>query len=412
MEKEVIIKIEGEKWVDALDKAFKKLNKKANIDGFRPGKAPKDVFLKKYGMSSLYSEAAEECIDEAYSKMMIENKDIQIVSQPDLSVNAVTDDYIEYKFVLTLKPTVKLGKYTNLKVVKEIAKVTKDDVAKAILDMQQRYIENVDKEGLVAEGDIAIIDFEGIKDGIPFDGGHGEDYSLKIGSKTFIAGFEEQIIGMSIGEKKDIDVTFPEDYQADELKGEKVIFKVTVKAIKEPKLPKLDKDFFLDLGMEGITNKEELEKLLEENIKTRKDVDNENKYIDDLLLAASKNVEVEIPDVMIKEESDRILKQYEEHLQMQGISLDMFYKYTNSDEEALRQQVKEEAINRVTFRLMLEAIALKEDINVTDEEALEEANTLATKYQMEKDEFLKQFGGLEMVKYDLKMRKAIEVLKK
>ena len=410
--KEVIIKIEGEDWEKALDKAFKKLNKEAKIDGFRPGKAPKDVYIKKYGMTSLYMEAAESCLNEAYEMMLKENGDDVIVAQPEINLSAVTDDYVEFKFNLTLKPEVKLGKYKDLGVKKETVKVTKKEVSDAIEQMRERYMENIDKEGKVENGDVAIIDFEGFKDGVAFDGGKGEDYSLKIGSNTFIPGFEEQIIGMEKGEEKDINLTFPEDYHAEDLKGKDVVFKVKVKEIKEQKLPELNKDFFLDLGMEGIETKEDLEKQLEENIKVRKEAEADNKYIDDLLSEAAKNTKIDIPEAMIEEEIDRILKQYEENLKMQGITLEMFYQFTNSDEQALRDQMKEEAENRVTYRLMLEEIAKEEKIEVTLEEAETEAANLATKYQMDKDEFLKLFGGLDMVKYDLKMRRALEVLKK
>ena len=344
--------------------------------------------------------------------MLEKNGDDIIVAQPEINISAVTDEYVEFKFNLTLKPEVKLGKYQGLGVKKETVKVTKEEVKDAIEQTRQRYIENIDKEGQVADGDIAIIDFEGFKDGVAFDGGKGEDYSLKIGSHTFIPGFEEQVIGMEKGEEKDINLTFPSDYHVDDLKGKDVVFKVKVKEIKEQKLPELDKDFFLDLGMEGIETEEQLAKQLEENIKTRKEAEAENKYLDDLLEAAAKNTKIDIPEAMIEEEIDRIIKQYEENLKMQGITLEMFYQFTNSDEQALRDQMKEEASKRVTYRLMLEEIANVEKIEVTDEDAETEAINLATKYQMEKDEFLKLFGGIEMVKYDLKMRQAIEVLKK
>ncbi len=410
--KEVLIKIDGEDWKNALDKAFKKLNKEAKIDGFRPGKAPKEVYIKKYGMTSIYMEAAESCLNQAYEKMLEQNGDDIIVAQPEINLSAVTDDYVEFKFNLTLKPEVKLGKYKDLGVKKDAVKVTKKEVDDAIEQMRQRYIENIDKEGKVEDGDVAVIDFEGFKDGVAFDGGKGENYSLKIGSNTFIPGFEEQIIGMEKGEEKDINLTFPDDYHAEDLKGKAVTFKVKVNEIKQQKLPELDEEFFLDLGMEGITNKEELEKQLEENIKARKEAEVENKYIDELLAKAAENTEIDIPEAMINEEIDRILKQYEENLKMQGITLEMFYQFTNSDEQALRDQMREEAKNRVTYRLMLEEIAKEEKIEISDEQAETEAVNLATKYQMEKEEFLKTFGGLEMVKYDLKMRQALEVLKK
>ena len=409
--KEINIKVEGKEWEEALDKAFVKANAKAKIDGFRPGKAPKEVFLKKYGKEALYMDAADIVLDGAYRKVFEDNKDLEIVSQPEIGLKSIDEKGVEFTFKLTLKPEVKLGKYKGLNVKKDSVKVTKEEVEHEIEHLRSHYAENVVKEGKVENGDNAIIDFEGFKDGKAFEGGKGENYSLTIGSNTFIPGFEDQIIGMAKGEEKDINVTFPEDYHSEELKGQPVVFKVKVNEIKEVKIPELDKDFFEDLGMEGIDSKESLEAQVKENIKARRDADAENKYIDELLEAAAKNVEVDIPDVMISEEQDRILRQYEENLKMQGLTLEQFYQFTNSDEAALKEQMKDEATKRVTYRLMLEAIAKAEKIEITDEKANEEAETLAKRYQMPVDEFLKAFGGIEMIKYDLEMRGAIDALK-
>lgn len=343
--------------------------------------------------------------------MIEENKDLQIVAQPEISLKSISSEAVEFTFKLTLKPTVKLGKYKDLNVKKDTVKVTKEEVEHEIEHLRSHYAENVVKEGKVEDGDIAIIDFEGFKDGVAFEGGKGENYPLTIGSHSFIPGFEEQLIGMEANEEKDINVTFPEDYHSEDLKGKEVVFKVKVNEVKTVRIPELDEDFFEDLGMDGINSKESLEKQIEENLKTRKEADAENKYIDELLEAAAKNVEVSIPDAMIKDEQDRMIKQYEQNLQMQGLSLEQFFKFTNSDEQALRDQMKEEATKRVTFRLMLEEIIVEEKIVISDEEADKEAVELSKKYQMEKDEFLKQFGGIEMIKYDLEMRKAIDVLK-
>lgn len=412
MEKKILVKFEGEEWQDALNQAFKKANKTAKIDGFRPGKAPKDVFLKKYGIGVLFEEAAEILLEDAYKKVMEDNKDLQIVAQPRVEINSVTEDAIEYKFVLVTKPEVELGKYNGFNIKKEEVTVTDEEVDEALINMRKRYTENVNKDGKVEDGDIAVIDFEGFDNGVPFEGGKGEDYSLKIGSNTFIPGFEEQIIGMSKGEEKDINVTFPEDYHSENLKGKPVVFKVKVKEVQEVKLPELDKDFFEDLGMEGIEDAESLKKQLKENIEARKTQEVENKYIDELLEAAAGETKVSIPHIMIHDELDRMLKQYEERLKMQGITLEMFYQFTNSDEKALKDQLHGEAEKNVKYRLMLEAIAEKENIQISDEEASKEAEDLAIKYDMNKDEFLKLFGGLEMVKYDLSMKRAIEILKK
>ena len=411
-EKEIVIKIEGEKWQSALDKAYEKASKKVKIDGFRPGKAPKEVFLKKYGKESLYMDAANYCLNDAYDEMLENNKDLEIVAQPEVGLNTIDENGVEFKFILTLKPVVKLGKYKNLDVKKDTVKVTKKEIEENIENMRKRFAENVEKDGKVENGDIAIIDFEGFKDGVAFEGGKGENYSLTIGSNTFIPGFEEQLIGMEKGTEKEINVTFPEDYHSEDLKGQPVIFKVKVNEIKTIKVPDLDKDFFEDLGLDGVDSKETLEKQVEENIKVQKEQNIENKYFDDLLEAASKEVEVDIPHVMIHEEIDRMIKQYEENLKMQGLTLKQFFQFTNSDEQALKDQMHEEAEKRVLYRLMLEEIAKQEKIEITDEKANEEAENLASKYQMKKEEFLKLFGGIEMVKYDLTMRQAMEVLKK
>lgn len=410
--KEIKVKIEGKKWEDALEKAYKKASSNFQIDGFRKGKAPKNVFLKKYTQERLNFDAADICLDDAYTDMFKKAKDLEIVAQPEITLSDISEKGVEYLFTLTLKPEVKLGKYNGLGIKKDKVSVSKEEIEHEIEHLRSHYTENVVKEsGSVENGDIAVIDFEGFKDGVAFAGGKGENYSLEIGSNTFIPGFEDQVIGMNVGDEKDINVTFPKDYHAEDLKGAAVVFKVKVNEIKVKRIPELDADFFEDLGMEGIDSKESLEKQVKENIKVRKDSEAENKYVDELLEAAGKNVKVEIPDVMIDEELNRMVKQYEETLRMQGLSLEQFYQFTNSDESKLREQMKEEAVKRITYRLMLEEIAKAENIEISDKDANKEVKDMSSKYQMKEEEFLKAFGGIEMVKYDLKMRKAIEVLK-
>ena len=413
-EKEIIMELEGKEWEKCLDKAFKKNNKKAKIDGFRPGKAPKDVFIKKYGIESLFMDAADEAIYVAYDKVISENKDIldKLVARPDINIESIDEKKISLKFVLTMRPEVKLGKYTDLGIKKAKATATKKEIEESIDNMRNRYAEDVIKEGKIATGDIAVINFEGFVDGKPFEGGKGENYSLKIGSGTFIPGFEDQLIGLKALDEKDVKVTFPGDYHAEDLKGKDAVFKVKVIEVKEVSVPELDKDFFDDLGMEGITNKEELEKTVKENIIARKEMENENKYLDDLLEAAAKNTKVDVPEVMVNEELDRMIKDYSDHLKMQGITLEQFYQFTNSDESALKNQMRDEAHKRIVYRLMLEEIAKKEKIEISDEEAKKEAKVLAEKYGVSEEEFLMNFGGLDIVKYDLRMRRAMDILKK
>ena len=410
-ERKITVKIEGEKWQNALDKAFEKANKKAKIDGFRPGKAPKEIFLKKYGIESLFMDAGDLVLQDAYMQMIEENKDAEIVAQPDIELNSVDENAIEFVFTLTLKPEVKLGKYKELKVEKEEVEVSKEEIDATIEQMRSRYAENVVKEGAIEEGDIAVIDFEGFKDGVAFDGGKGENYSLTIGSGTFIPGFEEQLIGLKKDEEKEIEVTFPEDYHSEDLKGAKATFKVKVNEVKQIQIPELGEEFFEDLGFEGVNDEESLRKEVEATIKARKDADSDNKYIDDLLEAAAKEVEIDLPHNMVHEEIHRMVHQYEDHLKMQGLSLEQFLEFTHSTMEALEDQMHEEAEKRVTYRLMLEEIAKVEKIEITEEKAMEEAESLAEKYQMDKNEFLEAFGGIDMIKYDLKVRVAIDVLK-
>lgn len=413
-EKEIEIEIVGKEWEEALDKAFKKANKNAKIDGFRPGKAPKDVFIKKYGKQSLYMDAADSAADMAYQKLLKEHADDvkELVARPDIALKDVNDEKIVFLFTLTTRPEVKLGKYKGLGIKKDEVKAETEEIEDAIYHMRERYAEDVIKEGKIENGDIAVIDFEGFVDDKAFDGGKSENYSLKIGSGTFIPGFEEQLVGLKSGDKKDVKVTFPENYHAEDLKGKEAIFKVTVHEVKEVKIPELDKDFFDDLGMEGINTKEELEAQVSENILARKEMEAENKYLDDLLEAAAKNVKVDIPEAMVNEELDRMVQQYADHLKMQGITIEQFYQFTNSDEQALKDQMRPEAIKRITYRLMLEEIAKEEKIEIDDKTAKDEAKKLAEKYQMKEDEFLSAFGGLDIVKYDMRMRQAMEILKK
>ena len=410
--KEIVIKVEGKEWEDALDKAFKKANAKAKIDGFRPGKAPKDVYLKHYGIESLFMEASNIAVESAYQKMVEENKGLEIAAQPVLDIRSIDEKYIEYVFTITLKPEVKLGKYKGLGIKKEEVKVTKKEIDEAVEHMREHYKENVVKDGEIAKGDIAVIDFEGFKDGKAFDGGKGENYSLEIGSNTFIPGFEDQLVGMKAGEEKDINVTFPEDYHAENLKGAPVVFKVKVNEVKEVKIPELDKEFFEDLGMDGIDSKEALEAQVKENITAQKDKEAEDKYIDSLLAKIAENTEIDVPETMINDETDRMVDQFAEHIQMQGITIEQFYQFTHSTKETLKEQYKEEALKRIKYRLILDAIIKAEKIKVTDEEIDLKIEEIATKYNMTKEEVKKQYGeNIDYIKYDLEVNKAFDIIK-
>lgn len=409
-EKEIIIKVEGEDWEKSLDEAFKKANRTAKIAGFRPGKAPKSVFLKHYGKESLYYEASNAAVEKAYDKLINEASDLDIVSEPRVSIENIDDNGVTFKFTLTLRPEVKLGKYTDLKVKKETVKVTKEEIEDSINHMREHYKENVTKEGKIKKGDIAIIDFEGFKDGVAFKGGKGENYSLEIGSNTFIPGFEDQLVGMKAGEEKDINLKFPEDYHAEDLKGQDVVFKVKVNEVKEVVIPELDKEFFEDLGMDGIDTKEKLEAQVKENIAAQKEKKAEDKYTDDLLAEVAKNSELEVPEVMVHDESHRMVHEYERNLQMQGLSLEQFFKFTGMSEAKLMAEYEEQAKKRVTYRLILDAIIKKEKIDATDKEVDKEIDEISKKYNMTKEEFINQYGT-ETIKYEIKFNKVIDLLK-
>ena len=408
---EVVIKIDGEAWIKALDQAFKKKQKTAKVDGFRKGKVPRDIYEKHFGKESLFIDAADSVLQDAYTKAMGESKLVPVV-QPSVDLKSLSEDGVEFTFKIVTKPEVKVKKYKGLNIKPEKVEVTEEEIDHELGHLLERYTELVTKEDVtVEEGDTAVIDFEGFKDGVAFDGGKGENYSLEIGSHTFIPGFEEQLIGMKSGEEKEIEVTFPEDYGSKDLAGAKATFKVKVHEIKVKEKRELDEDFFEDLGMDGVNSEETLREEIKKSISAQKEMDAENKYVDAILEGVSKNVEVDIPEEMVDEEVTRLMNRFEQQMRMQGISLDLYYQFTRSTEADLRNQLEKEAYSNVLYRLMLEEIMNLEKIEVSQEEAEKEAEELAKKYQMEKDEFLKQFGGIDMVQYDLEMRKTIELLK-
>ena len=408
---EYVIKIDGEDWEKAQDHAFEKRNKNAKIDGFRPGKAPKDVFIKHYGKESLYFDAADALLQVAYARMLEKEKVVPVV-EPKVDIKSINETGVEYIFTVITKPDVKIKKYKNLGVKKEEIKVSKEELDEEITKLLDRYTELVTKEkGKVEKGNIAVIDFEGFKDGKAFDGGKGENYSLEIGSNTFIPGFEDAIIGMKTGEEKDINVTFPEDYGEKSLAGCPVVFKVKVNEIKEKQARELDKEFFLDLGMDGVDSKESLEKAMKETIKARKETDAENKYVDELLGKVAENTEVDIPEEMIDDEVHRLIHRFEEQLRMQGVSLDLYYEFTKTTHEDLHKQMEGEEKKNVLYLLILEELVKIEKIEVTLEDGEAEADKLAAKYNMKKEDLLKEFGGLEMIMYDMEVRKVFDKLK-
>ena len=389
MKKQVNYKVSGEEWTEAKDRAFSKLSKKVKVDGFRAGKVPRNVFEKKFGTGDIISSAMEEMVEKKYAETIVEEKLVPVV-EPKLEIVSADDNGFEVNMTFILDPEVKLGKYKELKVKKDKVKVTKEEIEHEVGHILERYAELVSKDGAVEEGDTAVIDFKGFKDNEPFDGGTAEGYSLEIGSHSFIPGFEEGIIGMKKGESKDINLTFPEDYMAKDLAGADVVFNVVLHDIKKRVIPELTEEFFKDLDMEGVTNKEELEKLIEEEITAQKEFQVENKFIEDILAKASSNMTIDLDEEIIDAEKDRIYKEFVQRLSMQGVKEELYYAYSGAKKEDILKEMATEAETRLKYRYLLEAVAKEEKIEVTDEEAQHELGHMAEHYHMTEEELMNE----------------------
>ncbi len=355
-------------------------------------------------------DAVDSSIEGAYKKALEEAKVTPII-EPKLDVKSVSKDGAEFVFTIIERPDVKLGDYKDLKIKKAEAKVTKKEIEEEIEKLRNQLAEIVVKEdGKVEEKDTAVINFKGIVDGKELDGGSGENYPLEIGSHTFIPGFEEGLVGMKVGETKTLELTFPDDYVED-LKGKAVKFEVTVNEIKARKLPELNEEFYKDLGFEEMKTKEELENEVKNTIIARKESEIEDKYIEDCLDKASSNMKVDINDEIIDEEIHHMIHQFEQRLSSQGLNIEQYYQLSGMNHEKMHEQMKDEAIKRVKYRYLIEAVAEAEKIEVTEKEAKEQAKEMADNYGISVDELLKAYGSLDIVKYDIKMHKALEIIK-
>ncbi len=406
----ITIKIEGKEWEEALEKSFKKNVKEKKVDGFRKGTVPKDIYLQKFGIESLYMEAIDFVTDEAY-KRALDKKTIEPQIQPSMDIPEIDEKSVTFEFTFVGKPEIKLGEYKNLKIKKEAVEVTDEEVAHEIEHLREQFAEiRVKENGAVEEKDTAVIDFVGTVDGKELEGGTGENYPLEIGSHTFIPGFEEGVMGMKVGEEKDLHLKFPEDYVKD-LAGKEVIFHVTLQEIKTRVLPEIDEDFFKDLGYDKVTNEAELKTEVENVLKNQKQLDTDDKFLEEVLEKASANMEVELPEEIIDDEVHRMIHQFENQLKAQGINIEQYYKMTNSTHEDLHKNMEPEATKRIKYRYLIEEVAEKEHIEVTDEEVQKDAEEMATNYGITKEELIEAYGSMEILKYDSKMRKTLEFLK-
>ena len=406
------IKIDGDVWKNAIDKVFEKRQKTVKVDGFRKGKVPRSIYEKRFGKESLFFEAADIVVENAYIEAIKQCPEAPIV-KPAVELKDINENECVFNFKIVSRPEVKIKKYKGLNIKPKEVEVADEEVEHELGHLLERYTELVakDEKAKVENGDVAIIDFEGFKDGVAFDGGKGENYSLEIGSNTFIPGFEEKIIGMKAGEEKDLDLTFPEEYGAPDLAGKDVVFKVKVNEIKVKQNRELDEDFFDDLGIEGVDSEKKLKEHIKDEIKKHKEFEAENDYVDELLEEVSKNVEINIPEELVEEEIDRLMHRFEDQMKSQGISLDIYYQFSGTTEKDLRAQMEKEAYSNVLYRFMLEEIIKEENIEATDKEIDEKVEELAKGYNVSKEEFINGIGGTENVKLDIQMHKAIELLK-
>lgn len=406
------LKLEGKEWKDCLDKSFKKERKDLKVDGFRKGQVPEEIFIKKFGIERLYTNAIDYAVDILYAKLMEDPKTVVPAATPSIDIKNISKDMVEIEFTIVGAPEVKLGKYKSLGIKKEEIKVTEEEVEHELNHLKEHFVDEkvAEDNHEIKDGDIAVIDFEGFLDGKAFDGGKGNDYPLTIGSHTFIPGFEEGLVGLKKGDSKDLDVTFPENYGAENLKGKKVVFKVTVKEVKERVFPEFNKDFFDDLGIKEVTTLEELKKYIEENIKTGKKKENEDKYLFECLDKIVSDSKFEIPEEMTNDEVNRMVKDFEDKLKYQGLNLKDYLKFLGKEINEFKETLKDEANKRIGYRLILDEIVKSEKLDVTEEELEKDLEETAKNYGISKEEFIKEVGSKDLYKYDMLMKKAMKTI--
>jgi trigger factor len=404
------VEVSAEKVNEGLDEAFKKVVKQVNVPGFRKGKMPRPLFEKRFGIESLYEETINILLPEAYEEA-IEETGIEPVDRPSIDVEQIEKgkNFI-FKATVTVKPEVKLGEYKGLEVEDIDTNVTDEDVNKELEALQTRHAELVVKEDSPAEnGDTVVLDFEGFVNDVAFEGGKAENYSLELGSNSFIPGFEEQLVGTKAGEAKEVTVTFPEEYHAADLAGQPAVFKVTVHEIKGKELPALDDEFAKDADDE-VESLDELKEKIKTRLKDNKEHEAEHHLRDTLVEKAAANAEVEIPEAMINTEINRMMQEFEQRLQMQGMNMELYFQFSGQDEAALREQMNEEAQKRVKFNLTLEAIAKAENLEASEEDVNAELEKMAQMYNMTVENIKAALGGTEGITSDLKLNKAVDFL--
>lgn len=407
---ELKVDIEGDVWQNAQKKAFNKLAKDVQLPGFRKGKAPLDLVKKQIAEQNILVEAVESIAQEALDLGLEEHK-LNPITRPELGMDAISTEKVSVKFTFEVLGEVTLGEYKNLGITKEVATVTPEEVEAKLEGLRAQFAELVLKEeGSVEHKDTAIIDFEGFKDGVAFDGGKGENFSLEIGSNTFIPGFEDALVGMKSGEEKDVTLTFPENYQAEHLAGQEVVFKVKVNEIKSKQLPALNDDFAKEVNQKDIDSLDALKAKFETDILADKAKKAEDDYNNALLTRVVESSTLEVPAVLVDDETQTMLEDFANRLQQQGFSLKQYTEITGQTEDDLRAQMRIDAEGKVKVRLVLDAVAKAENITVTHEEIDNEYKTIAETYQMDLER-VKQLAPEGTIAYDLRLRKAYDVIR-
>ncbi|MDN7144519.1 trigger factor [Liquorilactobacillus mali] len=400
--------ISQDKIKEGLDVAFNRVKKDLNVPGFRKGKVPRQIFNRMYGEEALYQEALNVLLQDAYSDAVSETK-IKPVGQPNVDVESLEKGK---PWVLTaevsVEPEVEVGDYKGLEVTPHSTRVLVADIEAKLEELRQQQAELVLKEDEAAEkGDTVVIDFEGKVDGVAFDGGKAENHSLELGSNSFIPGFEDQLVGHKSGEDVTVTVTFPEDYQAEDLQGKEAVFDVKIHEVKSKQLPELDDDFAKDVD-EEVDTLEELKAKIKEELKEQKVADAKSKIQDEAIDIAVNNSKIgDIPAEMIEDDVHRQIEQYMAGMQQQGITPEMYYKITGTSEDDLHKQFEKDSEKRVKTNLVLEAIVAKEDIEISDQEVAKEIKKLAEQYGMEESAVRSALSD-EMLKHDIAVRKVVE----
>ena len=404
------IEVPAEEFVAAMQQAYTKNKSKFNLQGFRKGHAPQAIIEKMYGPAVFYEDAANILISDAYAKAY-EEADVEIVSRPEIDVTQIEKGK-SFIFTATVatKPEVTLGDYKGVEVYKSNADVTDDEITAELSKKQEENSRLITVERPIQTGDIAVIDFEGFVDGVAFNGGKGTDYELGIGTHSFIDTFEDQLIGASTGDDVEVNVTFPEEYGEASLAGKPALFKVTVKNVKVKELPELDDEFASEISdFETLDEyKEDLKKTIAERKEKQAESAKQNQAVD----KAVANATMEIADLMIDDEADRMVDEMAQNMQQQGISMEMYLRYTGMTKEQLTEQTKPRATERIKSRLVLEAIANAENIEATDDDVNKEIERMASTYKMEVETVKNYLGeaGAENIKKDMRLQKAAEFL--